>query len=174
MNRLPNLNQILPVYAVGVTILFTWAAIVTIRSSLFNWVLFFNIQEILILVAYIMAGAFLESLLLITTLTVIGMILPRKLLTEKFVLRGTILTITFLSSIMYYYTQTPLGESLVDVYKWGMFFAISTVGLLLAAEYIKIIIKGVELIADRAIVFLIIYLPIAIISIIVIIVRNLG
>ncbi|MBK6793223.1 MAG: hypothetical protein IPG80_11985 [Anaerolineales bacterium] len=174
MNRLPNRNQLLPVYAVGVTILYSWAIIVTIRSSLFTWVLYLNVPEILTLVAYILAGAFLESLLLIAALTIFGVLLPSKLLTEKFILRGTILTITFLSSIMFYYTQTPLGEALVDIYKWVLFFTVSTVGFLLAAENIQTIKNTVELIADRAMVFLYIYLPISIISVIVVIIRSLG
>ena len=174
MNRLPNRNQLLPVYAVGVTILYSWAIIVTIRSSLFTWVLYLNVPEILTLVAYILAGAFLESLLLIAALTIFSVLLPSKLLTEKFILRGTILTITFLSSIMFYYTQTPLGEALVDIYKWVLFFTVSTVGFLLAAENIQTIKNTVELIADRAMVFLYIYLPISIISVIVVIIRSLG
>lgn len=174
MNRLPGRNQIMPVYAAGVTILYSWAVIIAIRDSLFNWVLYFNTIEILHLAAYVMAGAFVESLLLIAALIAISLILPQKLFAEKFVLRGTILTITFLGSIMYYYTQTPLGEALMDIYKWGASFAISAITLTLAAEYIPAGGRIVELIADRCLVFLYIYLPISFISVIVVVITNLG
>lgn len=164
----------MPVFAVGVTILYSWSAIVTIRESLFNWILYFNTVDLLNLIAYIMAGAFIESLLLIIILLLVGVILPRKIFIDKFILRGSILTVTFLASTMYYYTQTPLGEALVDLYKWGVFFVVSSTALLLIAENIPVVRNAIELIADRCLVFLYIYLPISFISIIVIIIRNIG
>lgn len=174
MKRLPHKNQILPVYAVGVTILYTWTIIITLRDTLFNWVLYFNSVEILILFAYLMVGALLESLCLIVALTIIGWALPRNIFSEKFVSRGVILTSTFLCSIMYYYTQTPLGEALMDIYKWGIFFAGSTFIFILIAEFFRPVERVLELIADRSQIFLYIYLPISFLSIIVIVIRNIG
>lgn len=174
MKRLPNKNQILSVYAVGVTILYTWAAIITIRDSLFNWILYFNTIELLVLTAYIMAGTFLESLFLIATLLLICVVLPQTWFADRFVVRGTVLVIAFLSSIMYYYTQTPLGEALVNLYKWILFFLFITIVLILMVEYIKPAGMVAELVAERSMLFLYIYLPISFISLIVIIIRNIG
>ena len=174
MNRLPNKNQIISVYAVGVTILFSWAAIVTIRDSLFNWVLYFNTLELLTLTAYVMAGAFLESLVMIGALLLIAFILPRAWLTDKFIVRGSILIIAFLGAIMFYYTQTPLGEALVNVYKFPLAFGFGTLILVLAAKYLKPVEAALELIAERCTVFLYLYMPISVISVIVVVFRNVG
>ncbi len=173
LNRLPKIEQITPVYSVGVTILFSWAIVTTIEVAINNWALYFGVADILSLFAYVMVGAFLESLLLISSLLMLSFILPQKIFGIKFVLRGTILTITFLGFIMYYYTQTPMGEALANINKWGMFFVITFV-LLAIGESIKIVERFVRLMADRFIVFLYIYLPISFASIVIIIVRNLG
>lgn len=157
----------------GVTILFSWAIVTTIEVAINNWALYFGVADILSLFAYVMAGAFLESLLLISSLLMLSFILPQKIFGNKFVLRGTILTITFLGFIMYYYTQTPKGEALANINKWVMFFVITLV-LLAIGESIKIVERFVGLMAGRFIVFLYIYLPISFASIVIIIVRNLG
>ncbi len=87
LNRLPKIEQITPVYSVGVTILFSWAIVTTIEVAINNWALYFGVADILSLFAYVMAGAFLESLLLISSLLMLSFILPQKIFGNKFVLQ---------------------------------------------------------------------------------------
>ncbi|MBI3153687.1 MAG: hypothetical protein HYZ21_16275 [Chloroflexi bacterium] len=174
LKRFPKRDQTISVYAVGVAILFSWAIITTFNVVINQWGLYLDITEIFGLFAYIMAGAFVESLLLIASLLLFGFILPQKLFLDKFVLRGTILTITFLGSIMYLYAQTTTFEVLANINTWGIFFAICTVILLLLGEVSQFVARVVETMADRCIVFLYIYLPASFISYIIIFVRNLG
>lgn len=138
-----------------------------------NWSLYFNITDILGSFSYVMAGAFLESLLLILFLLVIVFILPRKLFLDKFVFRGTALVISLLATLMYYYTQTPMGDALENMDKLGVFFLLVFVPIVLG-ELIQVVDRFVKFIADSCIVFLYIYLPISFISILTIIFRNLG
>lgn len=174
MRRLPNKNQIISVYAVGVTILFSWATIMLIRDSLFNWILYFNVIEILSLTTYIMSSAFFESILLIAVLLLVGVILPRAWLIDKFVIRGSSIIIAFLGAIIYYNTQTPLGEALINIYKFPVAFGIGYLVLLSAAKYSSLVEKTIELIAERCTIFLYVYMPISLISVVVILFRNLG
>jgi hypothetical protein len=174
MKRLPKREQIISVYAVGVTILYFWATLNAIKDLLSNWSLYLSVSEILGLFSYIMAGTFLESLLLIFVLLLISFILPQKIFAEKFVVRGSILTITFLSSIIYLYQLTLTFGILENINKWGIFFVSVTFILALLGELSQFFARIVESIADRCIVFLYIYLPISLISIIVIFARNVS
>ncbi|MBE0670164.1 MAG: hypothetical protein IH588_06230 [Anaerolineales bacterium] len=173
LKRFPKIGQILPVYAVGVTTVFSWAIITTVKEIFSNWSLYFGVADILSLFAYVMVGAFLESLLLIFFLLMIGFVLPRKIFLDKFVLRGTVLIISFLVTIMYYYTQTPMGEALENTSKLGIFFILTLI-LMTLGESIPIVDKFVNSMANRFVIFLYIYLPVSFISILTIIFRNLG
>ncbi len=173
LKRFPKIDQIIPVYAVGVTILFSWAVINTVKDVISKWGLYFGVADILSLFAYVMAGAFLESLLLIFFLLMISFILPQKLFVNKFVLRGTVLIISFLATIMYYYTQTPMGEALENTSKLGVFFILTLI-LMALGESIQFVDRFVNSLADRCVIFLYIYLPLSFVSILTVIFRNLG
>ncbi len=174
LNRFPKREQIISVYAVGVTILYFWAALNAIKDFISNWSLYLDVYEMLGLFSYIMAGTFLESLLLIFVLLFISFILPQKVFADKFTLRGTILTITFLCSIMYLYQLTLTFGILENIGKWSIFFASFTFMFMLLGELNQFVARIVELIADRCIVFLYIYPPISLISLIFIFVRNVS
>jgi hypothetical protein len=171
-NKIPTPQQIIQVYAVGVTILFSRAIITTIQDVTTRWMLYFDVFEILSLFAYILSSAFLESLLLITALIVISMILPRAWFTENFVLQGSILTISFLGSIMYIYSQTETDTLLLHIKEWSVFFISITVLLILFSQINQTFRKIIETVAERCTVFLYVYMPITILSIIVVVIRN--
>lgn len=174
LNRLPKRGQIISVYAVGVAILYSWASLHAIKDLLSNWSLYLNVSEILGLFSYIMAGTFLESLLLIFTLLFISFILPQKVFAEKFIVRGTILTITLLCSIMYLYQLTLTSAVLENIDKWGIFFISVTFIFMLLGELSQFVARIIESIADRCIIFLYLYMPLSFISMIVIFARNVS
>lgn len=171
LNRFPNRDEILPVYAVGVTFIYSWAIIILIQDSLPRWSLYFNIFDILVLIAYILFSSFVESLFLISSTIVLYLLLPKKIFAERFILRGTILTTTFLGSIIYYYVNTQL-ESFVD-YRWRVFFVISTLIMFFLGETIKSVSTLVVGFAEKCIIFLYIYIPLSLVAIVIVVLRNL-
>lgn len=174
LKRFPEKGQMVSVYAVGATILYSWAFFNAIQEFAKNWSLHLNISEILGLFSYTMAGTFLESVLFFLVLLLISFILPKKIFSDKFILRGTILTITFLGSIIYLYTQTFTYGLLDNIGKWGVFFASFTFLLILLGEVNEFAARVIQSIADRCTVFLYVYLPISFISMIVIFIRNVS
>jgi len=172
--RFPTHKDLVPVFAVGVTILFSWAIISSAQEVITNWSLYFNMPDILSIYAYILTGALIESCILISALLIISLILPSKLFLDRFILRGTILTMTFLGSIMYLYSQTLTSGILGMITTWFWFFMASTMILLVLSESIPVIARFFELIADRCTIFLYIYLPISLISVFVVIIRNMA
>lgn len=174
LNRFPKREQIISVYAVGVTILYFWATLSAIKDFISNWSLYLNISEVLGLFSYIMVGTFLESLLLIFALLLISFVLPQKIFADKFIVRGTILTITFLASIIYLYQLTLTFGILENMGKWIVFFVSFTVVFMLFGESNRFGTRIVEALADRCIIFLYIYPPLSFISLIVIFARNVS
>lgn len=178
LNRFPKFQQITPVYAVGVAILYTWTTYQAFKAFSTNWSMFLGVGDILSLFAYMLAGNFLESLLLIGALLALSFVLPGRLLTEKFVARGSILTITFLGSIIAFYLQLSsnlvLDAVLENIGTWIKLFAVPALIVLAAVEWIKGAGGIVELIADRCIVFLYLYLPLTFLSLLLIVWRNVS
>lgn len=155
----------MPVYSVGVVILYTY----TIINSIYDfsgWALFMGVPDITGLFAYAISGAFLESLIFIALLLVLNLILPKKLTAGKFVLHGTILAVTFLGSLLLRYvigTEAALK-----------FFAVSLLVFVLLGERFGAVRAVFENIADRCVIFLYVYLPFSFISLLIVIIRNVG
>ncbi len=174
LNRIPKKEQIIPVYSVGVTILYFWAILNAIRDLIRNWSLYLSVSEMLGLFSYIMAGTFLESLLLILVLLVVSFILPPTIFADKFVLRGTILTITLLGSIVYLYQLTLTFGILENIGKYIVFFMSFTCIFMVFGELNQFVAQLVKSTAERCVIFLYIYLPLSFISLIVIFARNVS
>ncbi|MBL8103290.1 MAG: hypothetical protein JNM02_12220 [Anaerolineales bacterium] len=174
LKRFPEKGQIVSVYAVGAAILYSWAILKAIQEFAKNWSLHLSVSEILGLFSYTLAGTFFESVLFLAALLLISFILPKKIFANKFVLRGSILTITFLGSIIYLYTQTFTYALLDNIGEWGVSFVSFTFFLMLLGELNEFVARIIQSIADRCTVLLYIYLPVSFISMIVIFIRNVG
>lgn len=178
LNRIPKIHQIAPVYAVGVALLYSWTIYNTMRAFSTNWGMFLGMDDVLGLIAYMLVGDFLESLLWIGILLGLCFLLPGSLLKDKFILRGSILTVTFLGSIMVFYLQLSdnlfVDFVLKNINKWITLFTVSTIVFLTAVELIKPFGEVIKSLADRFIVFLYLYLPLTFLAILVIIFRNIG
>jgi hypothetical protein len=99
--RLPKPQAILQVYAVIAFLLSAWT-IAAFLWKLSTWLLFLNIGEIFTIFAYAMTTNLLESLLVLILLLAISALLPSQFLRDDFVVRGTILAVGLLGSLMAY------------------------------------------------------------------------
>ena len=170
----PTWEQIIPVYALGMMILFSWAIVMAFRDYSVNWALNLNVLEILSLFSYVIVGSFFESILLISALIIMSLALPRRLFGDRFVFRSSVFVIAFLGSIMYLYSRVYSFGILTLFDSWLRFFVITAVLLLAAGEIIQFVRKTFEALADRCIVFLYINLPLSAFSIIVVLIRNIS
>jgi len=173
-NRFPESEEIISVYAVGVTMLYTFTLVAAFGDFSRNWILYLDAVDILSLFAYMITGSFIESLLVIIFLLFIGFLLPPKVMRGRFVLYGVIVMITFFSALALQ-EGTPLEINVLSnstmVFKA---FAGSAFALALLGERFRVIRKVIEDVADRCVVFLYIYMPLSLIAIIIVIFRNIG
>lgn len=174
-NRFPKLQEIILVYAVNVVILYTFSLWFSFQDFSRNWILYLDIEDILGVFAYIIIGAFIETLLIIGFLIFVYFLFPPSIAQGRFVLYGTILTISFLLALMLR-DETLVGISHILKNNNMVFtlFIASALTLSLVAERIKIARSTIETFADRCVIFLYIYLPLSLLAVVIIAIRNMD
>src|SRR5512140_447536 len=100
LSKIPTWQQIVPVYAVIVLVIYTWT-ILWFFWKLPSWTFFLNVGEMLTMLAYSLATNFAESLLVLCGPLVLGLVLPRKWFSEVFVARGAALSLAGLGYMMF-------------------------------------------------------------------------
>ncbi len=101
LKRFPNSRSILQVYAVIAFMLSAWT-ITAFLWKLSAWLLLLNIEEIFTIFSYSMLTNLLESLIVLLMLVMICTLLPPRFLRDDFIVRGTILAMGVIGSLMAY------------------------------------------------------------------------
>ena len=172
--RLPNFQAIVPVYAVTAVMLAGWT-ITAFLWKLSAWLLLLTLGEILTLFAYAMVTNFLESLIILGSLLLVCILLPRHLLRDHFAVRGTILAIGIIGALMVF---VGLHRQFGIAGGAGLFLGPLTALLLtavllgLSARGMGTIQSAVLWISDRLIVFLFLLLPVFLVSSLYVVYRN--
>ena len=154
--RLPKLQDIWQVYAV-IAVMFAGWTITAFLWKLSAWLLLLNLGEMITLFAYAMAANFLESLIVLLLLLVTCRLLPAHLLRDDFIVRGTILAIGLIGSLMAF-----VGAEMQFGFENGSRLLIPPLAIL--ALTILVLKTGVlrstiAWLSDRLTVFLFILLP---------------
>ena len=173
--RLPERRSIIGVYAMTVFLVYGW----TLLASFWkvpSWLFFLKIGEVLSVYAYSFTIDFVESILLLFTMLLIGLVLPKRWWNDQFVSKSGVWIVVILASIMLrlYTNRAPEywdGFVYNQLTWWGYTVLLGIVLSILfsSVDWLRI---GLERLADRVVAFLYIYLPLTVISIIVVLVRN--
>ena len=174
LEKIPRPNKLFPVYAIVVLMIHAW----TLRWFIWkfsSWIFYLHTDEILVILMYSLSVNFIESLLVIFLFVGVSLLLPKAWFHDQFVARGTALGLLSLGYLMY------LSSLFQDKGDFPRSFILRTSIPVLIAIVVLVylstrlgFVRGVlEEIADRATIFLYITVPASIISIIVVIFRNL-
>jgi hypothetical protein len=172
-NRFPSMRELMPVYAVGLSILNFWT-----MGHFFwkipGWIYFQRTSDILVTLAYSFATAFLESLVVILGIALLAAILPWPWFGEAFVARGATLVLLGLGYVMIFAFQfqskTDYPTAMVKMTPWVL---AGICALAYLAGRIPLTRRVLESLADRFLIFLYIFLPPGIVGSAVVILRNL-
>ena len=168
--RLPARNDIFLALSLAAFLVFTWS----LRAFFFSLPAFLLSQtpgEILVVVAYMLAFALLETLFMMFTMLGLAVILPGWLLKEGFSYKASFF---FLASgvifihLQYGLTNQPTLNFLLR--ELGLILVLWIIPVLLT-RYIGIVRKIVLDILDRLTIFSYVYLPLGVISLVVILIR---
>jgi hypothetical protein len=174
--RLPDRQSILGVYAVIVFLVYSWT-LFTSFYKLPSWMFYLTIGQILSVYAYAFSVDLLESILALAVVLFLDFTLFLALKNrEEFQSRSILLILVVLISSM---LRLALFQSYDDIQSflsgeltwWTITFLLALV-IAAAAPKSKWIRKVIEGIAERATVFLYIYLPLSLISLVTVIIRN--
>ncbi len=173
-NRLPRWEQIAPVYAVIVLLVYGWTTW-WFCWNLPGWINFLRLGEILVVYAYALTTNFFESLAVLLGILCLCMILPKKLFLDLFVARGIALAILGLAYVMYLSSLFVTKETYPNVLlRWSPVIALP----LAAGAYFlgngRVFRKFLESFGDRAIIFLYLSIPASMIALLVVIFRMVG
>jgi len=172
--RVPRLRQIWPVYAVVVLMIYSWT-LLWFFWKLSGWLIYLRLDEILTIFAYSSAVNFIESLIVLLGLVAVSVILPQKWFYDHFVTRGTILVLVGLGYLMYVASRMQTIDGFPEslILRFTIPVILLAVLVILAADRFAALRSVFEELANRATIFLYIFLPISLVSLLVVIFRNL-
>ena len=171
--KIPPRQQIAPVYSLVVTVLYTWT-LISFFWRVSSWLLYFSVGKIITLYAYAVVVNLLESLLVLGGLILLTLILPKKWLAEHFVSRGTLMLVFCFTSLAYFDSRFMVTRKFpAELLIWTP--AVPVVAFILAylLGRVRLVARLAEPLAERMIIFLYIFIPVSLLSILVVGLRNL-
>lgn len=167
-NRFPEPSEIFLALGMALFLIHSWS----LRMFFFrvpSFLLYMGLDQIGAVLAYMMAFALLESLLVTIILIVIAAILPSNWLKIGFGYKTFI--ILLVSAVGSYYIQKEIGSAYPGIKRvliWAGEIAFPMVFLLLLAGYIKPFKKVCQFIVEQISVMVYIYLPIGLLSLVIV------
>jgi hypothetical protein len=172
VQKIPKLEQIAPVYAVAVAMIYPWS-ISRFFWRLPSWLYFSSVGEIAVIFAYVMVVNLIESILVFLVPAFLSIVLPKKWFYEKFVTKGALLISLSLGYLIYFDNhlnyQSPFPLDLV--YKTPAIFA-AIFAVVFLVDWLGFLNKILLDLSDRLIIFLYISIPVSLISLLIVVFRN--
>lgn len=172
--RIPEKKNVVTVYAVATFLVYTWT-LFTSFWKLPSWLFFLQIGEIVSIYSYAFLINFIESILLLVLAVLPGFLLPTYWWKDRFVARAFLLILTILASAVTHlslYNTPDVRETFVKgQLTWWIVTLLIAVLLTWLVGRVTWIRNGLENIADRFVVFLYIYLPLTLFSLVIILFR---
>ena len=174
LEKIPKLHKLSPVYAIVVLMVYSWT-IWWFLWKLSSWLYYLRMDEILVILMYSISVNFIESLFVVSLLVGASLLLPKAWFYDQFVARGTALVLLGSSYLMYLASLFQNKGDFPRSFILKLSLPVLLVILLLVyfSAKVSLIRKVLEEIANRATIFLYIAVPVSIISVIIVILRNL-
>jgi hypothetical protein len=174
--RLPDRQRILGVYAVIVVLVYSWT-LYTSFYKLPSWMFYLTIGQILSVYAYAFSVDLLESILalvgvLFLDLTLFLALKNKEEFQSRSILTVLVVLITSLFRLISFKGYQDIQGFLSGELTWWVIALLLGLALAVIAPKNKWVRKIFEGIAERSIIFLYIYLPLSLISLIVVVFRN--
>jgi hypothetical protein len=168
--RLPARSDIVLVASTAVFLVFSWS----LRSIFFqypSYILSYTVWEIFAIVAYHMAFALLESALVVAVFVTVAFLLPGKWFKEGFAWKASLGIIT-LAALSIYLQAVMNNQPKINWLAMQLGRGVlAWLAAMLVTHFVPFVRKILLDILDRLTVFLYLYLPIGLVSLLVVIVR---
>jgi hypothetical protein len=171
LKRLPPLEKNVPVFAVIVVLIYSW----TIRWSFWklpSWLYYLTAGEIASMFEYAFAANLFESVIALVGLNVLTILLPKTWLRDSFVVSGTILSSAGLSYLMYFASRFGREQDVpVHLLGWFPLFLLAILLLSFLIRKVESLVMIIEKFVDLLVVFLYLFIPLGVISTLLVLIR---
>ena len=172
--KIPRLDDVAPVYAVIVIMLY-YPTIIRFFWKFPSWILFSSLGDIFSIYAYMVTVNFLESLLVLVSVLGLCIVLPQKWFYDRFVSRGISLVVLTLGFFIYLGSRMDLDM----IFPWPLvrllpLIFVIIILLVFLIDKVGFLRKVLTEMASHLTVFLYISIPISIISLLVVLARNVS
>jgi hypothetical protein len=177
VGRFPKVKEVIPVFAVVAFPIYAWTTSIWLWK-LPSWLLFLTPLEIAAVFSYAMMAVLVECILAFSLILLIALILPPRLFQDAFLVRGSWMAIglnlCFLGNGARKLTGAISGFKLASIplatWSWiGIFVVLLLVFL---STRFRFMASFAAWLSERLVIFLYLQIPVSILSIIVVIVRN--
>lgn len=172
IKKIPKLEEIAPVYAVIVMMIYPWT-LTRYFWKLSSWILFASVGDLAALFAYMVVVNLLESILVLLVPLVMSVVLPQRWFYDRFKTRSISLVLFGLGFLIYLdrnlHADAPFPLALV---RWIPMAAVAILVLVFLVDQVDFLRKVLEEVANRLTVFLYISIPISAIALLVVLIRN--
>lgn len=170
--RFPSLNELMPVYSIAVVYIYGYSIVRFLwrLPSLLNYA---PLGEIGVTFSYLMVVTLFESILVVSVPIFLGFILPKKWFRDRFVSKGGWIIVLGLGYLTYISSQIIVDAPFpYSYFRWSPLVFFIIFGVVLLFDRINFLTKAIETVADKFVVFLFISMPISLVSLLVVIIRN--
>lgn len=171
LKRFPSLNQVVPVYAVIIVVIYSWS-LLRFFWRLSSWIYFSSVGEIAVIFAYMVVVNLVESILVILVPVLMSILLPRKWFYDRFITKGTLLVLFGLGYLIYFNDQLKAERFPLELVYWTPAIALAILSLVFLIDWLGFLDKILNELTNRTIVFLYLSIPISLISLLTVLIRN--
>lgn len=168
--RLPDNREIVLALSMAAFLVFTWS----LRSFFYNvpaFLLSYSLGEILAIAAYMLAFALLETTIIMLVMLALAVVLPGPLLRNGFSYKTAFLLLALGAvSIHLQFIMTNQPKINFLLFELGRGLAVWLAAVLLT-RYVAAIQKIVMDVLDRLTIFIYIYIPLGLLSLVVVLIR---
>ena len=170
--KIPKLQDIAPVYAVIVMMIYPWT-LTRYFWKLSGWILFASGGDLAAFFAYMVVVNLLESILILLVPLSMSIILPRKLFYDRFKTRSVALVLFGLGFLIYLnrnlHADAPFPMTLVQ---WIPVAGVAILVLVFLVDQVGFLRRVLDELANRLTIFLYISIPVSVIALLVVLMRN--
>jgi hypothetical protein len=172
LSKIPRLEQIAPVYAVIVMIVYPWT-LTRYFWKLSSWLLFASVGDLVGFFAYMVFVNLIESILILLVPIAFSIILPRRWFYDHFVTRSVALVVLGLGFLIYLNRNLHADSVFPLTLVRGIpLAAVGILALTFMVDQVGFIRRILAEVANRLTVFLYISIPVSAIAFLIVLVRN--
>jgi hypothetical protein len=176
--RIPSRQQVLPVFSIFVFFGFSWA-LYRLFWYIPSWLEYLSVWKVLTIAAYVLAFALVESIIIFGLLLLFSLLFPPSIFKEKFIAIGSSLAALISIGAVLLQRKINLVYRLeilqVVIYPFAFVLILVAAVFILSLVYKRssILARFIEAIADRMVIFAYFYIPVSLLGLLVVVVRNL-